>query len=83
MGYRLSLKEDYKFLVEKNSAGGYEVSLPHQCDKWKILGFENSGGYKHSQKEVEGEPVEGWYPANPTRKEFALTQMELFASRLS
>lgn len=76
MSYRNSLREDYDFLVLKNPNGGYEVSLPHQCDDWKILGFD---AFEPDQAETE--PVEGTYPAHPTNKAFAVSQMELFVRR--
>jgi hypothetical protein len=81
--YRNSPKEDYEFYVQKNSNGGYEVNLPHQCDNWKVLGFEvmdvKEYGSKHAI--VDGVEVEGKYPAHPLNKEFAVSQMELFVKR--
>ena len=83
MSYRNSLKEDYEFEVEKNRNGGYEVNLPHQCDAWKVLGFDLDADVDYSSKSfiTEGEEVEGKYPAHPKRKEFAIEQMELFITR--
>jgi len=83
MGYRESLKEDYNFEVIKNDNGGFEINLPHQCDSWKILGFDASGIPDFSNKNaiVDGEEVEGKYPASPKNKEFAVSQMELFVKR--
>ena len=83
MGYRTTLHEDYEFEVSKNTEGGYEVSLPHQCDEWKILGFDADDIHDYGNKSaiIEGEEVEGKYPANPKRKEFAVQQMELFVKR--
>lgn len=84
MSYRQTLKEDYEFSVEKNEAGGYEVSLPHQCDAWKILGFDGTAFHNRYSEEVwdfEGDQVQGTYPARPTSKELAVKQMELFVRR--
>lgn len=84
MGYRNSLKEDYEFEVSKNDQGGYEVDLPHQCDDWKILGFDGTDlhkGYGDEDWEIEGQKVQGTYPSRPTNKEFAVKQMELFVKR--
>ena len=84
MPYRNTLKEDYEFTVIKNDDGGYEVNLPHQCDEWKILGFDGTDfyeGYGEEKWEYDGQIVQGTYPACPTSKEFAVQQMELFIQR--
>ena len=83
MGYRERMTEDYEFEVEKNEKGGYEVSLPHQCDDWKILGYDGYG-YDGTPDELthEGLPNDGQkYPAHPTDKNIAIKQMELFVKR--
>jgi len=82
--YRNSLKEDYDFDVRKNRHGGYEVTLPHQCDDWKVLGFDGTDyheGFGNEEWEFEGEKVQGTYPTNPTNKDTAVFQMELFVQR--
>lgn len=82
MSYREHLREDYEFLVLRNTNGGYEVSLPHQCDDWKVLGFDaNDLEFGNKSAIVEGIEVEGRYPAHPKVKEFAVAQMELFVQR--
>ena len=83
MGYRETLKEDYEFEVGKNYDGGYYVNLPHQCDEWKILGFDADEIKDYGSKSamIEGEEVEGKYPAHPKNKDFAVKQMELFVQR--
>ena len=83
MPYRESLKEDYVFDVRKNDEGGYEVNLPHQCDEWKVLGFDLGDvvGFANRSFITEEEEIEGCYPAHPKRKEFAIAQMELFIRR--
>ena len=83
MSYRETLQEDYEFEVTEDE-GAYEVSLPHQCDAWKILGFDGTDykeGYGNDEWEFEGEKVKGTYPANPMNKELAIKQMELFVQR--
>lgn len=83
MGYRTTLKEDYEFEVTKNKDGGYEINLPHQCDEWKVLGFEADeiSDYLNKSTIIEGEEVEGKYPAHPKNKEFAIKQMSVFVKR--
>lgn len=83
MGYRQSPKEDYEFEVIKNHNGGFEVNLPHQCDAWKVLGFETDEVEDYGSKSamIDGVEVEGKYPASPKEKAFAVKQMELFVER--
>jgi len=83
MSYRTTLKEDYEFEVIKNDNGGYEVNLPHQCDDWKVLGFDLDADIDYNNQNYisEGEEVEGKYPAHPKSKEFAVKQMKLFIKR--
>lgn len=84
MGYRETPGEDYEFEVLKNDEGGYEVYLPHQCDDWKVLGFDGTNeksGFSEKGWKFKGLPVQGTYPGHPTSKEFAVKQMELFVQR--
>ena len=83
--YRNTLREDYEFMVAKNTSGGYEVSLPHQCDAWKILGFDGTNYHEcifgNEEWSIEGVKVQGTYPTHPTDKVVAVEQMELFVKR--
>ena len=45
---RSARDEPYQFHVRHND-GGFSVSMPHQCDRWEILGWENYEGKSFEQ----------------------------------
>lgn len=38
--YEFSVDRTYDYVDGKRIETGYEVSLPHQCDEWKIIGWD-------------------------------------------
>jgi hypothetical protein len=47
--------DKFGFMVKKREDGSYTVSLPHQCDRWEIVGDENYYGKGLDQLAAMGE----------------------------